>query len=244
MTNNTSRVRRAIILAAGKSHRLDSLRLNKPKPLIEIAGQPLLAHHLNRCAAIGVEEVFINLHHLPEQIRAFVGDGSRWKIKVTYKEEAELLGTAGGVKGFSEALRGDSFLVIYGDNYSTFRLDELIHAHFCHARRPDMSLVLFQQDDVSGSGVAVCDQNDLIQSFIEKPAPGVTTSHWANSGIYLMEPHLLDCIPEGTCDFGRDVIPSFLALGKRILGVKTQGRVYAVDTPELLHRARAIQATP
>ena len=242
MSQGSPRVRRAVILAAGKSQRLESLRLDTPKPLIKIAGQPLLGHHLDRCAAAGVEEVFINLHHLPDRIRAFVGDGSRWKMKVTYHEEVELAGTAGGVKNFARHLQKEPFLVIYSDNYCTFSLQEIIEAHFRRSPVPDMSIVLFAKEDVSGSGVVICDNNDRMESFIEKPAPGTTTSHWVNSGVYLMESHLLEAIPEGTSDFGREVIPSLLAAGKYILGVKTQGRVYAVDTPEQLERTAAILA--
>ncbi len=240
MNSALPRLRRAVILAAGKSHRLDRLHLNIPKPLIPVAGRPLLVHHLERCAALGIEEVFINLHHLPEQIQALVGNGSKWKLKVTYHIEPDLAGTAGGVKNFSDHLSGEPFLVIYGDNYCTFLLDELVQAHLQKSPAPDMSIVLFELENVSGSGVAVCAADGMIQSFIEKPQHGTTDSHWVNAGVYLMEPHLLDAIPDGPSDFGRDVIPALLAAGKRILGVKTRGRVYAVDTPELLQQTTAI----
>jgi NDP-sugar pyrophosphorylase family protein len=235
MTNNASaRIRRAVILAAGKSSRLDSLNLDKPKPALEVGGQPLLARHLQHCAEIGVEEVFINLHHLPEQIRALAGDGSRWNLKITYHVEHVLAGTAGGVKAFREQLQSEPFLVIYGDNYCTFSLAEIVRAHFAITPPPDMSI-----EDVSGSGVAACDENERILSFIEKPAPGTTDSHWVNAGIYVMEPALLDLIPGGACDFGHNMISLYLSSGKRLFGIKTQGRVFAVDTPELLQSTTA-----
>jgi NDP-sugar pyrophosphorylase family protein len=242
MSDASRKLRRAVILAAGKSSRLDSLRLDKPKPAIEVGGQPLLVHHLERCARQGIEEVFINLHHMPEKIRALAGDGSRWNLKITYHFEPVLAGTAGAVKNFAGHLRDEPFLVIYGDNYCTFPLDEIIKAHFHLSPSPDMSVILFELENVSGSGVAICDETNMIQSFIEKPAPGTTASHWVNAGVYLLEPYLLDAIPEGTSDFGHDIIPRFLASCRRILGVKTQGRVYAVDTPELLRHAADIRS--
>lgn len=234
MNHQPPRIRRAVILAAGKSRRLDDLKLGKPKPLIEVGGKPLLVHHLEHCAEQAITEVFINLHHLPEQIREVAGDGARWGLKVAYHFEPVLAGTAGAVKCFSEQLRGEPFLVIYGDNYCTFSLKEIIGAHFRKTPTPDMSIVLFELEDVSKSGVAVCDPSGIIQSFIEKPTPGTTTSHWVNAGVYLMSPGLLDMLPDGPSDFGHDIIPAYLRSGKRILGVKTEGRVYAVDTPELL----------
>jgi NDP-sugar pyrophosphorylase family protein len=233
------KVRRAVILAAGKSQRLEGLKLNMPKPLIEVAGQPLLAHHLRNCVAMGIEEVFVNLHYLPQQIRDFVS-GTNWGLKITFHEEIELAGTAGAVRTFAQSLKEGPFLVIYGDNYCTFPLEEIVQTHYKRDPLPDMSIVLFQLEDVSGSGVAVCDDHDIIQRFVEKPAPGAIDSHWVNAGVYLMEPHLLAAIPQGASDFGRDVIPALLASGKRILGVKTGGRVYAVDTPELLERVQGI----
>jgi NDP-sugar pyrophosphorylase family protein len=236
---NKISVRRAVILAAGKSRRLEDLKLELPKPLIEVGGKPLLFHHLEKCAEQGIEEVYMNLHHRPEQIRSFIGDGSRWGLKIIYRLESALSGTAGGVKGFAEHLRGEPFLVLYGDNYCTFSLGEIIRAHLGARLRPDMSMVLFELEDVAGSGVAICAPDNAIQSFIEKPARESTGSHWVNAGVYLMEPGLLDLIPDGPSDFGHEVIPRYLASGKRILGVKTQGRVYAVDTPELLRRLPA-----
>jgi NDP-sugar pyrophosphorylase family protein len=239
MSKAAEKIRRAMILAAGKSRRLEELHLSQPKPTLEIGGQPLLLRHLEHCAEAGIEEVFINLHYLPEQIRALAGDGARWTLRITYREEAALAGTAGGVKGFADDLRGEPFLVIYGDNYCTFSLGEIIRAHLGASPRAEMSIMLFELEDVSTSGVAVCGAERLIESFIEKPAAGETESHWVNAGVYIMEPHLLDLIPEGPSDFGHEVIPALLAAGKRILGVKTQGRVYAVDTPELLQRSVA-----
>jgi NDP-sugar pyrophosphorylase family protein len=236
MNDGKIKLRRAVILAAGKGRRLETLQLNKPKPAIVVGGKPLIVRHLEYCSKCGINEVFINLHYLPEQIRSLVGDGSEWNLKVTYNFEPILLGTAGGVKGLAQYLRGGPFLVIYGDNYLTFSPNEIIDQHFALSFRPDMSIALFELEDISGSGVAVCDENNLVQAFLEKPRAGVTGSHLVNAGVYVMEPELLDLIPGGTCDFGHDFIPFLLLSKKRILGVRTKNRVYAIDTPELLHR--------
>jgi mannose-1-phosphate guanylyltransferase/mannose-1-phosphate guanylyltransferase/phosphomannomutase len=188
---------------------------------------------------MGIEEVYINLHYLPEQICAYAGDGAAWGLKVEYNYEPELAGTGGAVRGFASRLEGEPFLVIYGDNFCIFPLEEIVDAHFGEAIPPDMSIVLFEKDDVSHSGVAVCEPDGRIKSFVEKPAPGTTDSHWVNAGVYLLSPVLLATIPEGTSDFGKELIPAYLAKGLRLLGVKTAGRVLAVDTPEMLARTQA-----
>jgi MurNAc alpha-1-phosphate uridylyltransferase len=105
-------VHRAVILAAGQSRRLDALKLDRPKPLLEVAGKPLLFHHLERCAAEGVTDVFINLFHRAEQICEAVGDGTRFGLRVHYHLEPELAGTGGGVRAFAEELHGEPFFVL------------------------------------------------------------------------------------------------------------------------------------
>ena len=128
--------------------------------------------------------------------------GTDWGLKITFREEIELAGTAGAVRNFDDSLRGEPFLVIYGDNYCTFPLEEVVQAHFRRDPPPDMSIVLFHLDDISGSGVAVCDPDDMIERFLEKPARGTIDSHWVNAGVYLMEPQLLDAIPMASVILG------------------------------------------
>ena len=75
--------------------------------------------------------------------------------------------------------------------------------------------------------------NDIIQNFIEKPNNKTTQSHWVNAGIYILEPELVSDIPLGFSDFGKDIIPQFIANNKKIIGVKMEQKVIAIDTPRL-----------
>lgn len=227
----------AIILAAGKSERLKGLGLGLPKPLIEVRGKPLLVHHLETCARLGLSRVFINLHFEPEQIPRLIGDGSRWGIHIHYHYEPEVLGTAGGARSFAKDLDTDSCLIIYGDNFFDFDLSELIEAH--RRTTPDMSIMVFHKENVQGSGVVCFDQEGRISKFVEKPESNDSPSHWVNAGAYIMSRTLLESIKEGFSDFGKDIIPNFLSEGKRIMAVATRGSVLAVDTPELYSRVLA-----
>lgn len=109
------RVRVAMILAAGRGSRLRPLTDRVPKPLLRVAGRTLIEHHLDRLAALGIERVVINLHHLGEQIRTALGDGGRWGMELQYSPEAELLETAGGIRAALGLLGPDPFLVLNGD---------------------------------------------------------------------------------------------------------------------------------
>ena len=84
-----------MILAAGRGTRLLPLTSTCPKPMVPIAGRPLLEYSIRLLAQHGFDELALNLHHLPQTIRDYFGDGRKWDVKLTYSYEEDLLGTAG-----------------------------------------------------------------------------------------------------------------------------------------------------
>ena len=95
---------KAVILAAGKGERLGTITQKIPKPMIRIDGKPILEHNIFMCKNSRVEEIFINLHHLPNVIKRYFGNGESWGVKINYKYESKLLGTAGTISNFKEFL--------------------------------------------------------------------------------------------------------------------------------------------
>ena len=226
---------KAVLLAAGKGERLGKVTETIPKPMLSILGKPVITHNIEMCRRFGITDIYINLHHLPEIIMEYLGDGRRFGVSVTYSHEETLMGTAGGIKRFTEELSGERFFVIYADNCSNYDLGTIYDKH-CKVSA-SMSIALFELEDISQSGVALMDEGDWIYKFVEKPKKDDDIdSHWVNAGIYLMEPELLDLIPAGFSDFGRDVIPRYIASGYKVLGVKMPTPVLAIDTPELLEK--------
>ena len=232
---------RALILAAGKGSRLGAHAGDRPKPLIPLAGRPVIEHNMAMCCRAGVTELCINLHHLGDQIKRQLGDGSRWGANIAYSHEPELLGTAGAVVPFLPHLSRGRFYVVYGDNYSQCDLQSLWQAH--QQAGADITIAVHERPDVRGSGVVLMDDANWIRELIEKPTGDLPPSRWVNAGIYLMEPSLLADIPPGPSDFARDHIPRWIAAGKRVLGFRLSTPVIAIDTPELLLRAQS-QLTP
>ncbi len=107
---------KAMILAAGRGERMRPLTDHTPKPLLPVAGKPLIEYHLERLKAAGYEEIVINLHHLGEQIRAQLGDGGRFDLSIRYAIESPLLlETGGGIHQALPLLGDGPFLVINGD---------------------------------------------------------------------------------------------------------------------------------
>ena len=116
---------KVMILAAGKGERMGDLTKKIPKPLIKVRGKSLIEWHLEKLSSTGFKDIVINVCYLPEIIKEFVGDGSRWKLNVVYSEENPILETAGGIKNALPLLGSEPFLVINADIFSNFNYEKL-----------------------------------------------------------------------------------------------------------------------
>jgi MurNAc alpha-1-phosphate uridylyltransferase len=113
--------RRAIVLAAGRGERLRPLTDSCPKPLLTVRGQPLIVYHLEKLARLGIPEVVINLSWHGAAIRAALGDGARWNLRLRYSDEGDTaLETGGGIFRALPWLGPDPFLVINADVHTDF----------------------------------------------------------------------------------------------------------------------------
>jgi len=228
---------KAILLAAGKGTRLSSLTDKIPKVMIPIAGKPILEHHVEHLAGAGIQEIFINLHHLPERITSYFGDGRKWGVRIRYSFEPEIMGTAGAVKKLEAELRGGPFLVVYGDNYLEMELSGFIEASA--ASEGVGTIAVFEKADVTGSGIIEMGRGDEVVRFKEKPAPDEVFSHWVGAGLFYFRPAIFEYIPSGYSDFGLDVIPRLLRDGGRLFGRCLKGGVWAIDDLDLLNTLNA-----
>lgn len=231
---------KAMILAAGQGTRLRPLTDRIPKPMLLVAGKPILEHNLGLLGRYSIRDVVINLHHQPQTIIDHFTDGSRWGMHITYSFEPQLLGTAGAVKKVREEF-DTTFLVLYSDNLTTCDLTRLTVFH--QAKGGIATIALHYRDDPTASGIADLDDQDRVIRFVEKPNPDQVFSNWVSAGILVLEPEVLEAIPDGMpSDFGRDLFPSLLARGEAIYGYRMpQGEdLWWIDTPEDLHRVKAI----
>ncbi len=171
----------AMILAAGRGNRLRPYTDNRPKPLLEIDGKPMIFYHLEALAEAGFARVVINLSWLGAMIEEAVGDGSRFGLEVIYSREDEALETAGGIIQALELL-GDRFVVVNGDIVTDYPFRALINiestAHLVIVKNPNFhpggDFVLkhgLLSNAIEGrhtyAGIACYDQ-----SFFDKLAPG------------------------------------------------------------------------
>jgi mannose-1-phosphate guanylyltransferase len=229
---------KAVVLAAGVGSRLGKVTENIPKPLLKINDETILERNIKKIQELGIKEVFINTHYFPDMIKNCLGN-SNLNLNITYSYESELLGTAGALNNFKEYLNED-FIIIYGDNYFTYSLQELINFH--KLKNSNYTIALHYRENVSESGVVIMDNENKIIQFIEKPDKQINVaSHLVNAGIYIFSPEIFSFIPEGYSDFGKDIFPQIIKSGSSLYGIELKGFLLPVDTIELLNKSREMK---
>ncbi len=118
---------KAMILAAGEGRRMRPLTNTVPKPLLQVAGRPLLEHQILNLKAAGFNEIVINASYLGTQIVDFCGDGRRWGVQITISREEVPLETAGGIVSALKWLGSEPFLVVNGDVFTNYPFQELLN---------------------------------------------------------------------------------------------------------------------
>jgi mannose-1-phosphate guanylyltransferase/mannose-1-phosphate guanylyltransferase/phosphomannomutase len=204
---------RAMVMAAGLGTRLRPITHEIPKPVVPVANVAIVEQLVRLLAAHGVDEVIANLHWFPETVRGRLGDGSDLGIEVSYREEKELLGTAGGVRNVADFLTGgddDTFVVLAGDALTDVALTALDAAH--RANGGVATLAVKKVSDVSEYGVIVTGADGRVQGFQEKPDPAEALSDLVNCMVYAFSAEILDYFPaDDPVDFANDVFPALLA---------------------------------
>jgi mannose-1-phosphate guanylyltransferase/phosphomannomutase len=232
---------KAMLLAAGRGERLRPLTDTTPKCMLPFEGKPLLEHWMSKLQSFGIREVVINIHHLAGVVVDHFGSGDRWNIRITYSREPELLGTSGALRQVKSQFEDERFLVIYADNQSTCRLDDIVEFHARRGSAATMSACWI--DDPRSCGIVGFDDKGCIERFLEKPTAEQVFSHYINAGIYVFEPAVFDYIPDrGVSDFSRDVFPRMLAARAPLYAFAYDGYVLKFDTFEDWKKSEAIVA--
>lgn len=231
---------KALVLAAGLSTRLSAVTGGGPKVLVPVGGRSLIEWNLAWLASCGVTRVWVNLHHGGDVIRAALGSGERFGLRIHYSEEPVLRGTAGGWKRLEREWTTTS-LVVYGDNLMRFDLRRMQRTHIESGRWATVALFDAAAHANTGGtgGRATLTPDGSIGSFVE----GAESAGLINAGVYLLEPAAAEWIGDGFQDFGHDVLPRLAEAGQlQAHVIEPEGFCLGVDTPERFARAAELLA--
>ena len=208
---------KAVLMAGGEGSRLRPLTSRRPKPLAPVAGKPVMELIVELLKQHGFDEVVATLHYLADEIEVYFGDGSAFGVTMHYVVEDTPLGTAGAVKMAHDLLAGDTFLVISGDALTDVDLGAIVRHH--KQQGNDVTIALQRVTNPLEFGVVVTDENGRIVRFLEKPSWGEVFSDTINTGIYVLEPGILDRMQRGKVyDFSKDLFPDMLREGAKLGG--------------------------
>ncbi len=229
---------KAVVMAGGEGTRLRPMTANQPKPLLPVVNKPIMEHVLRLLKRHGFTETVVTVQFLAALVRNYFGDGEEIGMALSYATEEMPLGTAGSVKNAQDALRDDRFLVISGDALTDIDLTDMVRFH-----RENGALVTIGLKRVPNPlefGIIIVDDDGRIQRFLEKPTWGQVFSDTVNTGIYVMEPEVLDHVAAGeSVDWSGDVFPKLLAEGAPLYGYVAEGYWEDVGTHESYLKAQA-----
>ena len=212
---------KAVVMAGGEGTRLRPLTSNQPKPMVPIVGKPCMEHILELLRKHGLEDVIVTVAFMPQAIRSYFGDGESLGAHIEYSVEETPLGTAGSVRLASDKL-DDTFVVISGDALCDFDLTKLVKFH--RKRGAAVTIALKSVPNPLEFGIVVVDDEGRVERFLEKPSWGQVFSDTINTGVYVLEPEVLEHIPaDRPYDFSKELFPLLLEMGRPIFGLPMEG---------------------
>jgi D,D-heptose 1,7-bisphosphate phosphatase len=231
-------MKQLVILAGGKGTRLKERLGDLPKPMIPIAGKPLLEHQVELAKQHGFTDLIFFVHYRADLIEKHFGDGKKFGVQIRYVLEKEPLGTAGAVFAGMELL-ANRFVVMYGDTMVNVDLDRIWNAH--EKSKAAATLLLHPNDHPFDSDLVEIDSNSFVTAFHNRPhTENVWRQNLVNAGLYVLEKSaLVEFLgfriqnPESRIiDFGKDIFPAMLRAGKKLLGYNSPEFIKDIGTPE------------
>ncbi|MDZ5470993.1 sugar phosphate nucleotidyltransferase (plasmid) [Bacillus sp. 31A1R] len=200
---------KGVIMAGGKGLRLKPLTEKIAKPLVPIMNRPVMEYCIDWFKLQGIKEIAITLQYLSKSIIDFFGDGSKYGVKLIYFTENSPLGTAGGVRNITHFL-DDTFVVISADILTDFSLQDAFQYHL--EKRSQFTMITTKVSFPNDYGIVLKHGDGRIRAFIEKPPIYKWVSDQVNTGIYIIEPEIINYIPNNRYfDFSRDLFPLLLS---------------------------------
>jgi NDP-sugar pyrophosphorylase family protein len=232
---------KAMVFAAGEGQRLRPITEQTPKPLVAVAGRPMIDYPLLLLRHYGTHEIIINLHHLGDQVENYLGDGANLGLKIWYSRESELLDTGGGLLKAKPFLQDATFIVINTDVLIDLPLAEVLAFHRHNQAAATLVLRSDAHADRYGSMDIAADGRICRFLNTRSPAtPAVSGRKLMFTGVQILEPRIFDYMPAaGSEKFSttKDVYPKMLLAGERLYGFQFNGFWQDLGTVERIEEA-------
>ena len=196
---------KAVIMAGGFGTRLRPLTCNVPKPMVPMVNKPMMAHIIDLLKTHGITDIVATLFYQPETISGYFEDGRNAGVRLQYRKAEADLGTAGSVRNARDFL-DERFIIISGDILTDFDLTKAVAFH--NKNKAKATILLTRVTNPLQYGVVLTRDDGRVIRFLEKPSWGEVFSDTINTGIYILEPEVLDLIPKGEeFDFSKNLFP-------------------------------------
>ena len=212
-----------VIMAGGTGSRLYPQTQNCPKPLLPIAGKPILEHIIVRAKSEGFTEFILAIHHLGDMIEDYFGNGEKLEVNISYLREGSPLGTAGALSLLTP-LPKSPFVVTNGDVLTDIRYGELLSFHEHHKMNATMAVRLKEWQNPYG---VVQVKGDEVTDYEEKP----TTHNFINAGVYAFNPDVLDMLEKSARIDMSTLMGQILRTGKKIAAFPIHEQWLDVGSP-------------
>lgn len=201
-----------------------------PKPMVQILGRPVMEYAIELLKKHGISNIAATLHYMPDSIKDWFGDGAKWGANMHYNIEDTPLGTAGSVRAMREFL-DETFIVVSGDALTDIDLGLAMDFH--RKKQADVTIVLKGVESPVEFGVVIAGVDGHIERFMEKPAWRDVFSDTVNTGIYIIEPQVMDRIAAGAkADFSKDLFPALMKSGAKLFGYLSEGYWCDIGNPQ------------
>jgi len=222
---------KAVVMAGGFGSRIQPLTNSRPKPMLPIINKPMMQHTMLTLRDLGIKDFIILLYFKPDVIKEYFGDGSALGINITYVVPDDDYGTAGAVKLAQEYIGDENFIIISGDLVTDFDFQKIFDYH--KEKQAKLTITLTSVENPLQFGVVIANEEGKIEKFLEKPSWGEVFSDTINTGIYIIEPEILDYIPKGdNFDFAKDLFPLLMRENIDLMAGNASGYWRDVGNPE------------
>ncbi len=250
LVQQNMKVKKSVILAAGKGKRMGDLTTDIPKPMLKIGDKPILEHIVEGLISAGISEIFIITGYQAESIENYFGTGSKWDAEFTFGRQEIPNGTGKAPEAARNWVEKSPFLLTYGDilvHPNTY--SKMVNRY----EKGDTQgiVTITKGDDITKGGIVLFDQDRRFTEVIEKPSHETIVelkksgrlqddlAAWYNAGIYVFEPRIfehtekLSLSPRGEYEL-TDAFNQLAASGDHLSVVETEGQWVDVRDPEVL----------